>query len=55
MAWKASHYPHLIPLSDGNGVVYNGRSGALVKMSAGAFARCDTIMKSSAPGKPLSA
>ena len=36
MAWKASHYTHLIPLSDGNGVVYNGRSGALVKLSPGA-------------------
>jgi radical SAM protein with 4Fe4S-binding SPASM domain len=55
MAWKASHYTHLIPLADGNGVVYNGRSGALVKLSAGAFARCGTIMKSSAQGKPLSA
>src|ERR1700754_2573829 len=54
MAWKASHYTHLIPLSDGNGVVYNGRSGALVKLSPGAFERCGTIMKSSAPGKPLS-
>ena len=52
MAWKASHYAHLIPLSDGNGVVYNGRSGALVKLSPGAFARCGTIMKSGAPGKP---
>ena len=55
MAWKASHYTHLIPLSDGNGVVYNGRSGALVKLSPGAFARCGTIIKSSDPGKPLNA
>ncbi len=40
MAWKASHYTHLIPLSDGNGVVYNGRSGALVKLSPGAEDSC---------------
>ena len=55
MAWKASHYTHLIPLSDGNGVVYNGRSGALVKLSPGAFERCGTIMSSSPEGQPLSA
>ena len=35
MAWKASHYTHLIPLSSGDGVVYNGRSGALVKLLTG--------------------
>ncbi len=54
MAWKASHYTHLIPLSDGNGVIYNGRSGALVKLSPGAFERCGAIVASSPPGKPLS-
>jgi len=54
MAWKASHYTHLIPLSDGNGVVYNGRSGALVKLSPGAFERCGAIMSSSPEGQPLS-
>ena len=48
MAWKASHYTHLIPLSSGDGVVYNGRSGALVKLSPGAFARCEAILSSSA-------
>ncbi len=54
MAWKASHYTHLIPLSSGNGVVYNGRSGALVKLSPGAFERCGAIMSSSPQGQPLS-
>jgi hypothetical protein len=33
--------------------VYNGRSGALIKLSPGAFKRCGTIMKSSPVGKPL--
>ncbi|HEV7472620.1 MAG TPA: radical SAM protein [Pyrinomonadaceae bacterium] len=55
MAWKASHYTHLIPLKDGNGVVYNGRSGALVKLSPGAFERCGAIMASTPQGKALSA
>ena len=55
MAWKASHYTHLIPLSDGNGVVYNGRSGALVKLSPGAFKRCERIITSTPQGEPLSA
>jgi hypothetical protein len=26
MAWKASHYTRLIPLHDGDGVLYNGLS-----------------------------
>jgi len=55
MAWKASHYTHLVPLKDGTGVAYNGRSGALVKLSSGAFKRCGTIMTSAPQGKPLSA
>ncbi|HEX5883477.1 MAG TPA: radical SAM protein, partial [Pyrinomonadaceae bacterium] len=54
MAWKASHYTHLIPLTSGDGVVYNGRSGALVKLSPGAFARCEAILSSTPKGKPLS-
>jgi len=54
MAWKASHYTHLIPLKDGDGVVYNGRSGALVKLSPGAFDRCGTIISSAPGGTPLS-
>lgn len=54
MAWKASHYTHLIPLSSGDGVVYNGRSGALVKLSSGAFARCEAILSSTPKGKPFS-
>lgn len=53
MAWKASHYTHLIPLKDGNGVVYNGRSGALVKLSPGAFERCEAIITSTSKGTPL--
>src|SRR5690349_15424438 len=50
MAWKASHYTHLIPLTSGDGVVYNGLSGALVKLSPGAFARCETILASAPHG-----
>src|SRR6185369_17481268 len=53
MAWKASHYTHLIPLTSGDGVVYNGLSGALVKLSSGAFARCGEILSSSPHGTPL--
>src|SRR5688572_2500227 len=55
MAWKASHYTHLIPLSSGDGVVYNGLSGALVKLSSGAFARCGEILSSSPHGETLNA
>lgn len=53
MAWKASHYTHLIPLKDGNGVVYNGRSGALVKLSPGAFERCGAIITGAPKGTAL--
>ena len=53
MAWKASHYTHLIPLQNGDGVVYNGLSGALIKLSSGAFERCGEIIRSTPKGTPL--
>src|SRR5215471_13914384 len=53
MAWKASHYTHLIDLAGGQGVVYNGRSGALVKLSAGAFERCKAIIEGGRQGHAI--
>lgn len=54
MAWKPSHYTHLIPLKKGNGVVYNARSGALIKLSSGAFKRCGEIIAGTPRGKRFS-
>jgi len=54
MAWKASHYTRLIPLHDGDGVLYNGLSRALIGLSAGAFDRCGVILNSAEKGRALS-
>lgn len=45
MPWKKSHYTHFIPLKNEGGAIYNGRTGALVKLSNGAFKRSKLIVK----------
>ena len=39
MAWKLSRYTHRIALGDGSGILHNGRSGAVIRLSSAAFAR----------------
>src|SRR5215210_5325129 len=53
MSWKASHYTHLIDLEGSGGVVYNGFTGAIVKLSAGAFARCGEIIRGAPAAQAL--
>lgn len=53
MSWKASHYTHLIDLESGEGVVYNGFTGAIVKLSPGAFGRVGEIVRAAPGGLPL--
>jgi uncharacterized protein len=48
MLWKKSHYTHFIALKDEQGAVYNGRTGALVKLSSGAFKKSQKIAKNPA-------
>src|SRR5215207_6934664 len=55
MSWKASHYTHLIDLKGGGGVVYNGFTGAVVKLSPGAFGRVGEIVRGAPGGLPLPA
>jgi uncharacterized protein len=53
MSWKASHYTHLIKLASGDGVAYNGFSGAIVKLSSGAFRRAGEMLHGMPEGQLL--
>jgi len=53
MAWKRSRYTRLVGLADGAGVVYNTRSGAVVRLGKNAFARCDVLLDRCDDGDPL--
>ena len=53
MPWKRSHYTHLLQLSSGDGVAYNGFSGAIVKLSAGAFRKAGELIDSIPEGEAL--
>lgn len=55
MGWKTSNYTHAIGLESGEGVLYNGRSGALVKLSPGAFERARSLFETAPRGTPLPA
>ncbi len=54
MSWKTSHYTRFIDLEGGEGLLYNGRSGAVLKLSASPMARCRSIMQSVPAGQPIS-
>src|SRR4030095_9259858 len=53
MPWKRSHYTHLLKLNNGDGVAYNGFSGAIVKLSAGAFRKAGEMIDSIPEGEAL--
>jgi uncharacterized protein len=53
MSWKRSHYTHLLKLNNGDGVAYNGFSGAIVKLSAGAFRKAGEMIDSIPEGEAL--
>lgn len=53
MPWKTSRFTHLIELESGEGTVYNGRTGALVKLAPGAFQRCRSLLAGAPAGHPL--
>lgn len=42
--WKVSRYTHRIELNGGGGALYNGYSGAIVELSAGAYKKVCTIL-----------
>ena len=48
MLWKKSHYTHFVDLKDDHGAIYNGRTGALVKLTRKSFNRCKQITKNPA-------
>lgn len=52
MTWKRSRYTRLVAL-DGGGVIYNTRSGAVVRLGDAAFARCDALLDRCDDGDPL--
>ena len=51
MPWKRSHYTHLLQLNNGDGVAYNGFSGAIVKLSAGAFRKAGELIDKYSGGR----
>jgi uncharacterized protein len=44
MSWKSSRYSHVIPTGDGNGLLYNGRTGAILELSRNVFASVQRIL-----------
>lgn len=44
LAWKKSRYTHFIELTNGDGIAYNGKSGAIIQLSKGAFSRCRRLL-----------
>lgn len=53
MTWKSSRYTRAIAVDDGAGLLYNGRTGALVQLGAGTFDRAKALLGER--GRPLPA
>lgn len=44
MPWKSSRYNHVIATEDGKGLLYNGRTGAILELSKNVFATVQQIL-----------
>lgn len=49
MLWKTSHYTHAIDLDDGKGLLYNGRTGAIVELTPRVYRKVRELLSRGSP------
>lgn len=49
MTWKTSHYTHAMDLDDGKGLLYNGRTGAIVELTPNVFQKVRSLLDLRSP------